>query len=189
MKGILITVGVVIVMALAIIFGWVGVSNAEVRLKTRADAQQEVCATYFDKMWKILQQKAKVTDQYKESFKEIYTALIEGRYSDEGKGQESFMKWIQESNPQFSTALYADLMSSIEGERNGFFMEQQKLIDINREHENLRNTIPSSWVVGSRPALVIKIIKSAKTDEVYSTGQENDVDLFEGKDSAKKAGK
>ena len=88
------------------------------------------------------------------------------------------MKWIQESNPTFSTELYKDLMASIEGERNGFFIEQEKLIDIDREHKTMRATFPNSMIIGDRLDIGIKVITSAKTGDVYKTSQENDIDLF-----------
>jgi hypothetical protein len=195
-KGLLITLGIGLIVAVCVVFWAIGLSNSEIRLKNRGNAQQEVCAAFFDKMWKVLQQKAGVTDQYKDGFKEIYTALMEGRYSNDGsgQGQQTFMKWIQESNPQFDASLYKDLMASIEGERNGFFVEQEKLIDIDREHKNMCQTFPNTIVVGKRPEIgyqedadgnVIRkgivIIKSLKTDEVYKSGQENDVELFKTK--------
>ena len=114
---------------------------------------------------------------------------MEGRYSDEGKGQQTFMKWIQESNPTFDASVYKDLMASIEGERNGFLVEQQKLIDIDLQHKNMRQTFPASMIIGSRPDLGITVITSAKTDNVYKTGQDNDVDLFKKDNAPAKAGK
>ena len=176
--GFKIFLGLLGVAVLGIVLWAVSLSNSEIKLRNRANAEQEVCAAYFDKMWKILQQKAGVTEQYKDGFKEIYSALMEGRYSDEGKGQETFMKWVQESNPQFDASLYKDLMNSIEGERNGFFIEQQKLIDIDRQHKDMRMVFPASMVLGKRADLGIKVIKSLKTDQVYETKQENDIDLF-----------
>lgn len=192
-KGLLITIGL---LAIGFIFGliWaISLSNSEIRLKNRGNAQQEACAAYFDKVWKILQQQAQVTDQYKDGFKEIYSDLMAGRYSGDSKGQgkETFMKWIQESNPTFSPALYEKLMASIEGQREGFFVEQQKLIDIDREHKNMCQTFPNSIIVGKRHEIgyqedekgnVIRkgivIIKSLKTDDAYKSGQENDIELF-----------
>jgi len=183
MRGLLITLGLVAVVGIMVAVWAISLSNSEIKLKNRGNAQQEVCAAFFDKMWKILQQKAGVTDQYKDGFKEIYTALMEGRYSNDGngQGQQTFMKWIQESNPTFDVSLYKDLMASIEGERNGFFVEQEKLIDIDRQHKDMRMTFPNTLVLSKRADLGIKVIKSFKTDEVYNTGQENDVDLFKKK--------
>jgi hypothetical protein len=180
--GTLITLGLVLVLGISFAFWAIGLSNSEIRLRNRGSAQQESCAAYFDKVWKILQQQAQVADQYKDAFKEIYPLLMEGRYSDDGQGQQTFMKWVTEHNPEFKTELYEKLMASIEGQREGFFIEQQKLIDIDRQHKNMRMTFPNKIIVGRRADLAIVIIKSLKTDDAYKTGQENDVDLFKPKE-------
>lgn len=194
-KGLLITFGVILIFSIGLVIWGVGVSNSEIRLKNRGEAQQEVCEAYFDKVWKILQQEAQVTDQYREGFREIYTDIMAGRYSGDGsgQGQQTFMKWIQESNPEFSPSLYAKLMNSIEGQREGFLVEQEKLIDINRQHKDMRMTFPKKVILSKRLPVGyvydeitgevlgkgIIIIKSLKTETVYETGQENEVDLFD----------
>ncbi len=183
MKGFLITVGIFIVLGISIVFWAIGVSNAEIRLRNRAVKQQESNEAYFDKMWKILQQEASVADQYKEAFKEIYPDLIAGRYSAKNEKGEyttdgSLMKLIVESNPTFDIKLYDKLMTAIEGQREGFFIEQQKLLDIDREHKDMRMTFPKKMIIGRRADLNIVIIKSLTTKEAYETGQENDIDLF-----------
>lgn len=159
---------------------WFGMSvsttNTEIDLRTTVEAQNKKCEAYFDKMWKILQQKAGVAEQYKQAFQEIYPKLIEGRYS---QGDGSLMKWITESNPTFDASMYKDLMQSIEIERTGFFNEQSRLIDLNREHSALLQKIPSKWFLGGIAEIQIKVITSEKTDKVYSTGKEDDVELFE----------
>jgi hypothetical protein len=160
------------------------IQNTEIDKRTTTVAQNKKCEAYFDKMWKILKEKASVTDQYKESFKEIYTNLIEGRYSNKGDG--SLMKWITESNPNFDVSLYKDLMKSIEIERTGFFNEQSLLIDLQREHEAFIKKVPNRWFLGSEiKPIEIKIITSSNTKEAYATGEENDIDLFK-KDTSKK---
>lgn len=152
------------------------ITNKEIDLRARVEGQNKKCEAYFDKTWKILKQKAQVTDQYKDAFKEIYPKLIEGRYS---QGDGSLMKWIQESNPNFDASMYKDLMKSIEVERTGFFNEQATLIDIHREHEVFLKKAPNRWFLGSELKPVdIKIITSAATKETYNTGEENDVELF-----------
>jgi len=182
-KGLLIGVGLVVVIGVITALWAIGVSNAEVRLANRGNAQQEACDAYFDKMWKVLKEQAGVTEQYREAFAEIYPQLMEGRYSQGG----NFMKWIQESNPDFDVSLYSKLMASIEGERNGFFVEQQKLIDIDREHKDMRETFPKKLVVGNRQNIGyeedvdgtvihagIVIIKSTRTEQAKLTGKDDE---------------
>ena len=128
-------------------------------------------------MWKVLQQKAGIVDKYSKDFEKIYVKIMEGRYSSGG----GLMKWVQERNPEFDASLYKDLMASVEAQREGFHREQSTLIDIDRQHKNLRQKLPSKFFVGSAEAFELKIITSAKSKQVFETGEENDVDLFNNK--------
>jgi uncharacterized protein YqiB (DUF1249 family) len=182
-KSFIIAISIIAFLGLSFILMYASYSNAEVRLRNRATAQEKVCEANFDKMWKVIKQKAQVTDQYKNGFKEIYVDLIRGRYASTDttgnvKQSDNFMKWVQESNPNFDVSLYRDLMVAIEAQREQFFDDQKTLIDIKMQHDNCLNTFPSSLFVGSRPVIEIKIITSATTEEVYKTGQENNVNLF-----------
>jgi hypothetical protein len=176
MKNLLITgLSIIILIVMTIIWS-ISISNSEIKIRNRGLAQQKVCESYYDKLWKVISQKAQVAEKYKESFKEIYLPLIEGRYKNDKNG--TFMKWITEHNPTFDASLYKDLMASIEGERNGFFIEQSKLIDIDREHKTMRQTFPNSVIIGSRKDLEIKIITSSQTEKVYESCKEDSVKVF-----------
>jgi len=163
---------------------WIRTSNKEIKLRNEVSAQQDVCKAFFDNMFKSIAQVAEVADvkmdKSKEAFKEIYPALIEGRYSGEKGG--ALMKWVTESNPQFDISaagsLYDKLADVIEAKRNEFFTEQKKLTSINNQHKNIIETWPGSWFLSGRDTIVITIITSTKTKEVYATGEENDIKLF-----------
>jgi len=150
-------------------------SNQEISLRNQITAQSTVCKSFFDKMWKIIKQKASVSDKYKDAFKEIYPSLIEGRYGNSRGG--SLLSFIQESNPQLSVSIYEDLSRSIEAERTGFFKQQEKLIDLKRVHDNLIDQFPSGLFIGKRGKININIITSETTENIYKTGQENDISL------------
>lgn len=171
-----------IVVLAGIIFGiWcittnISTDNKEVELRAAITAKVSDQEATFDNMWKILSQKAQVTDQYKEAFKEIYPALISGRYS---QGDGTLMKWIQESNPSFDVSLYKDLMNSIEIERNAFLTVQRQLIDLKREHDNLLRQWPSKWFINDGvKEIEIKIISSTRSKEAMKSGKDDEVDLF-----------
>lgn len=173
-KGLFIGIAVFAFFTLVVTIMGVSASNKEVRLRNQAVAQEQVCKNNFDNMFKQIAQVAQVTDQYKETFKEIYPALIEGRY----KGDQTLMKWVTESNPNFDTKLYDKLINIIEAKRDGFQHEQDKLADIVREHTDVLTTWPSSMFVGGRQPLQVTFVSSANTKEVYRTGEENDIDVF-----------
>ena len=155
---------------------YISYNNQEVRLRNALTAQQRNNEAVFDNTWKILKQQAGVTDQHKEAFRQIYSEVMHARY-DSGGG--NMMKWIQEQNPQFDSSLFGRLMTSIEAQRTIFTREQQKLIDLKREHDNLLATLPSSFFVGSRPAIEIVVVTSGRTAQTFDSGQEDDIDLFQ----------
>lgn len=172
----LVSTAIAAMMLIIVFFMNISIENTEIDLRARTEAQNKKCEAYFDKMWKILKQEAGVTNQYKDAFKEIYPKLIEGRYA---KGDGSLMKWIQESNPSFDISLYSKLMRLIEIERTGFFNEQSSLIDMQREHKVYIQKAPNRWFLDDNLKPVeIKVITSSKTDEVYRTGKEDDIDLY-----------
>lgn len=173
--GLYIGLAVAALFAIIITIMGVSASNSEVKLRNKGEAQEQVCKNNFDAMFKKIAQIAEVADEYKQTFKEVYPALIEGRYKNDGN---ALMKWIQESNPNFDIKLYDKLIDVIESSRDEFKHEQDKLADIVREHKDLLGTWPSSMFVGGRPPLELTFVTSSKTKEVYRTGEDNDINVF-----------
>ena len=154
--------------------------NQEVNLSTAITAKKTDQEATFDKMWKVLSQKAQVADQYKTAFQEIYPKLIEGRYS---QGDGSLMKWITESNPTFDVSLYKNVMDAIEVERNGFLTTQRQLMDLKREHDKLLLQWPSKWFINDGvKSIEIQIVSSTHAKEVIKSGKDDDTDLFKKSD-------
>lgn len=160
--------------------------NTEVKLRNAVVAQQDVCKANFDKMYKVISQLAEIPERFadksKEAFKEIYPQLMDGRYS---KDNASLMKWVQESNPQYDMAavgrLYEKLANAIEANRDEYFIEQAKLIDLKREHDTYIASFPASFFVGDRGEVAIKIVTSSVTEKAYETGKDDNIQLFDKK--------
>jgi len=150
-------------------------NNKEVALREKAEAQRGNIEAVHDAMWKIISQKAQVSEKYKESFDSIYTHIIEGRYS---KGDGSLMKWITEANPQFDSSMYKDVMDAIEVQRTQFAHEQKKMLDIKRQHNTLCKTYPGKWFITNKEEIEYTVISSDKTKDVMTTGVDNDVNVF-----------
>lgn len=165
---------------IALIFGVIGVmmyfsaSNDEISLRNQIVAQQKVNEVSFDNTWKIIAQKCEIKDDYKESFRQIHTELMQGRHYEAGG---TFMKWIKEANPKFDVSLWKDLMNTVSGERKTFERNQNKLLDLQRQHNDLLTKAPSSWFVGSRPRIDVKIVTSTKTEKTFESGKEDDIQL------------
>lgn len=177
--GTLIGLGTFVLIVLLGVFWAIGLSNTYNKKFVSGKAAQTNCELVFDNTWKKIQQQAGVADQYKTAFKDIYVNMMNARYAnDSTSGKETLMKWVTESNPTFDVSLYKTLMNTIEGSRNEFTMEQKKLVDVDRELKTMKVTFPNSLVLGGKADLEIKLVTSAKTEEAYKTGQENDVNLF-----------
>lgn len=153
----------------------ISATNKEVGLRTLTEGQQDVCKANFDKMFKEIQQVANVTEEAKKTFKDIYPELIKGRYEND-KGL--LMKWVQESNPQFNFGLYDRLIDIISDNRNEFFVEQKKLISYAKQHKAFIHKWPNTWFFEPNDTVAYKIILSTKTEKVYETGKEDDLQMF-----------
>lgn len=156
---------------------WVSANNKEVRLRNRLTAQQKANEATFDQTWKVIQQQAGVTTEYKESFRSTFTDIMNARYSGD-KNASTLMKWVKEANPHFDSSLFKTLMNTIEAQRTNFTREQKLLLDLQREHNDVLTTFPSSLFVGGRAPIEVKIVTSGKTNQSFATGEENDVDPF-----------
>ena len=174
----IILISVIVIIAIVTLSGvgmYFSYNNEEVALRTQAEAQRGKVEGVYDAMWKIISQKAQVSSEYKNAFAEIYPDIIAGRYSD---GGGSLMKWIQESNPQFDTSLYKDLMQSIEVQRIAFQKSQERMLDIIREHSTLCATYPSKWFISNTSPIDYTVISSSRSKMTMETGIDDDVDLF-----------
>lgn len=168
------------VLALTLVFGFIGFNNNEVDLRNQFTQKTTERTAFYDKMWKTINQKGQIALRNDSSFRNNVELIMAGRKDAEG----IFMKWVQESNPnanfQEVSALYKDLSRSVEAEREGFFQQEKVLQDIKLQHDNLLSKFPSSfygWVLGKKK-LDYKPITSDRTDEVIKTGKDNDVKLF-----------
>ena len=174
----LIYLAVIIIVVLGIFTGvgaYISYNNTEVSLRNEADAQRGVIEGTHDKMWKVISQKAEISDQYASKFDTIYQHIISGRYSS---GDGTLMKWIKESNPQFDSSMYKDLMQSVEILRSEFLTAQERMLDIQREHKNLCEQIPSKFFISNSSPIEYTMVTSTKSKEVMKTGIDDDTDLF-----------
>jgi len=175
--GVIVAVVAVILLGISVAIWSIGISNTEIELREQAVAQEKDNQNIYDKTWKTIKQKAQITDKYAKDFKDIYSNLMNSRYQGDQKSNPTF-KWIHEQNPQFSVEMYKDLSDAIEANRAEFARVQSRLIDIKREHDVLRKRFPSKLIVGGREELVVTIVTSTKTDEVFKSGKDDNIELF-----------
>ncbi|MBR1719382.1 MAG: hypothetical protein IJ726_03050 [Phocaeicola sp.] len=169
---ILICVIVVLIVLVGMYFTY---NNKEVSLRKEINAQRGKIESVHDKMWKVIQQKAEVSEQYRETFEKIYPELISGRYANDGNNA---MKWIQEANPDFDTSLYKDLQQAIEIQREYFNNAQTRMLDVIKERETLLEQYPAKWFISNKEKIEYEVISSTKTKSTITTGIDDEVNVF-----------
>ncbi len=151
-------------------------SNKYVALNSAYEAQVSNDKIVYDEVWKVIKQQAGVSEKYSDDFRKNYTSIMQSRnYGGE------MMKWITESNPNFTPDLYAKLMNSIEVQRSKFTENQRKLISIHQELRNLLLMFPSSLFLSGKtlPDISASLVTSTQTEEVFNTGKDDSVKVFQ----------
>lgn len=167
----LISVAIVVITALWLLTSWISYSNQEKSLRAEFSNETRANQADFDNMWKTIAQKYQIKGDYEKTFKEIFAQVATGRAGG------VLFKSVQEAAPGMDISLHKEMMATIEGKRNQFQSRQMKLSDIKMQHDKLLTLFPGSMFVGGRPALELKMVTSTRTDNAFSTGQDNDVDL------------
>jgi hypothetical protein len=174
----IVVISLIVIIALGVITtvgSYFSYNNKEVALREKAEAQRGNIENVHDAMWKIISQKAQVSQEYRAGFDSIYTHIIGGRYS---QGDGTLMKWITEANPNFDTSLYKDVMDAIEGQRTIFSREQKKMLDIIREHSTLCKTYPGKWFISNTSEIEYTVVSSTKSKAAMETGIDDDTKLY-----------
>lgn len=171
MIAIIAVLALVIIIYFALYFTY---NNREINLRKEAEAQLQKIESTHDKMWKVIKQKAEVSDKYRETFERVYPEIISGRYNN----NSATMSWIQEANPNFDSSLYNDLMQAIEVQRTHFHNAQTRMLDVIRERDSLLESYPSRWFVSNKSKIEYEVISSTHTKTIMETHLDDDVKVF-----------
>lgn len=173
-------IAIAVVFAIIMASGFIGFSNDEVDLRNRFNQKMTERTAFYDKMWKTIAQNGQITLRADSSFAKNVNAIMAGRKDAPG----IFMKWVQETNPNANYEvigkMYQNLCNVVEGQRDGFFIEEKVIQGIVYEHNNLIQKFPGSFynMFFGRKELDYKPITSDRTDDVMKTGKDNDVSVF-----------
>jgi hypothetical protein len=152
---------------------YISYTNDYTRLNNQYEAQVSVDQAVYDEVWKTIKQQAGVSEKYSEDFRKNYKEIMASRnYGGE------LMKWVQESNPNFTPDLYSKLMNTIESQRAKFTTNQKKLISIHKEMKDLTQLFPGSIFLGSKQVPELALVTSTQTEQVFGTHKEDSVELF-----------
>ncbi len=172
----LISIGVVL--TLFLIIGGISFHNKEVRLRNLIVNKQTDNKNEMDAMWKNISQTAQVAEKDRQSLMEIFNGYVQGRVGTDPK--TPLMNWIKEAVPNISSGTFDKLMNIIVAQRDGFKFRQKEILDYKREHDNLLDTFPNTIyaTILGRHKIDVVIIMSTKTENVFKTGKDDDLQLF-----------
>lgn len=166
-------VAVVVLVGLAFAM-YISITNTEIRKYKHYEAKQKDIENVYDEVWVTISQKADISKDYRDSFKDIYTHIMSERYE---KGDGTLMKWIKESNPNFETTLYLDLAQTIESKRGEFKNAQTELLDVVRDYNTYISVFPNRLFL-SKQEIKPQLISTSRTQEAIRTGIDDNVKLF-----------
>lgn len=148
-------------------------SNKEIALYNQIEAKHLDLKNHADNTWKQIKQVASVSDNYKDAFIEAYSTFTEKR----NYGGEQ-IKVIFEDNPQMSDELWINIQRVITKQRNVYAHEQSTFSDMVRNYKTFCAQFPASIFVSERPTAQFKIVTSTKTEEMFDSGKEDNIDVF-----------
>lgn len=173
-KVFLIILTVVLVLGGLVANYGVKTSNGEKSMRNAIPAQTDAVDLFYTKLWETLKTNAGIVKENVTNQKEFAIGIMEGRYST---GEKSMM-WIQEQNPNFDASGYDKLMNTVEGLREGFYIEQKKLRDMKLTHDNMIDLFPSSLFVGDRGKIDVQLLINKETKTARATGIDEGPELF-----------
>ncbi len=167
---------VIVLLVLVLSVGWYfSVSNKEIALRNQIVAKQKDNKNVYDSTWKQISQAAQVTDGQKKALLEIVTGYAKARA---GGGGGSLATMVTEAIPNVDTSVYNQLMNIVSSARTRFERVQTEILDLNRAHTNCLTLFPSSIICGSRPAIVVDVVTSDRTENTFISGKDNDVKVW-----------
>lgn len=134
--------------------------------------------TIIDRITKIVHQKLEVAKLNDSSYYKNLSIIATSRVDKQGL----FMKWVTENNPNANyyevSKLYAEVITSIENERNQLQDIEDQAQVIVFDYDKLQNEFPSSLYLYYRPkTLKYEPISTEFNKIVNQTGVDNQVNL------------
>lgn len=147
-------------------------AGIEAQLNAEYDNNQNVLAQGQQKVLEA----AQVPSMYKDDFKEIIAADVQGRYGKDGS--KATFQWLKEHDIALDSAMYKKIQQLIESYRDEFKNSQTKMIDVRRQYETAQGYFwRGLWLrIAGFPKVDMSKFKPIVTDsvqEIYKNGKES----------------
>lgn len=158
----------------------VGAYNGASSLKNTYEMKVKSNSAEFDNMFKKLKQVVQIPEQKKQAFREVFENYAKERSTG---GDKQIMTWITEAVPNVDLNIYDQILNIITGSRDSWTMKQTELVSIAEQYNRKLSVFPSNVILGvfGFEKIDPKVITSTHTDEVFASGKDDDVLLFDTK--------
>src|SRR3989344_9702762 len=100
-------IGVVGMLLVGLLLGFVGFQNEANRNENGIKAQYDNNRNVYDNGWKKVKEMAQVPELYTEQLKDLYDGTMTGRYGP--NGSQALLQFIQEQNPSLDATLFRQI--------------------------------------------------------------------------------
>lgn len=168
-------VGIIAVVIGIPAISYISANNSAVKYEAEIEAawtnDKNILAQYQQKVLEATQ----VPEMYKNDFKEVIAADVQGRYGP--NGSQATMQWLKERNLSFDSSVYRQMQQIVEAGRNEFKTGQQRLIDVKQMYEVARGSVWTGlWmrVAGfpKKDLSQFNIVTTTRTEETFKSGVE-----------------
>ena len=173
--GILTVGGLLFLLAMGGLFGFIGFQNESNGYENGIRAQYDNNRNVYDNGWKKVSETAQVPEMATDQLKKLYDTAMTGRYGEDGS--RAMLQFIKEQNPTIDGTLFRQIQQAIEAFRNQFQQAQTELVARRQSYQNFLTANTSSrfynWISGgSYPKIDLTkydIVTSDKTETDFDT--------------------
>ncbi len=166
----------------AFVIAYVSANNTGNRMERGIEGSHEQGRNVLGQYAPRLREALGVTKIQASAVADVITKANEARYGKEGS--DATVQWIQEQNPSLDQSNYRRVIDLIEAGRNDFQRAQQDKIDRLRDYKTALGNMPGSFFLSMAgyptPGFLDKyekIVVSGHTDEAFTTGRDDGVNL------------
>ena len=126
-------VGLIVFALVVAVTSYIGANNYGARIEAQLNAEYSNNQNVLANGQQMVLEAAQVPSMYKDDFKEIIKADVQGRYGAEGS--KATMQWLKEHEINLDSSMYKKIQQLIESYRVEFKNSQTKMIDVKRQYE------------------------------------------------------
>ena len=169
-------VGLIIALIIVATTSYISANNYGARIEAQLNAEYDNNQNILAQGQQKVLEAAQVPAMYKDDFKELIAADIQGRYGP--NGSQATFQWLKERELNVDAQLYRKIQQLVESYRDEFKNSQTKMIDVRRQYEAEQGLFwRGMWLrIAGFPKVDMTKFKPIVTDavqDIYKKGKES----------------